>query len=103
MPSMTLPLRAEMEDGTTYDVKADQRDLSRWEVQPFGCSFAQFESKAMTGMRWLAWHALTRTGVITMKWEHFDKVCVEVGEIPSEVSEDDSSDPGKPGRSGARS
>lgn len=83
MASIVVEIRAEMEDGTTQDVVADQRDIARWEIQDFGCPFAAIDMRIHLGLRWLAWSALSRRNMLPavdgkpMSWEHFDAVCVE--------------------------
>lgn len=83
MASILVEIRAEMEDGTTYDVVADQRDIARWEVQDFGTPFAEIHARIHLGLRWLAWSALTRRSMLPevdgkpMSWMQFDAVCVE--------------------------
>lgn len=83
----------EMEDGTTYDVTVDQRDIARFEVQPFAGNPA---SMMHTFYRFTAFSALDRAGALkngkaNMGWEAFNKQCVEVrdanpnqGEAPKE-------------------
>lgn len=77
MASMLMEIDVEMEGGDTYQVVADQRDMAKWEVQPFGCSFNEFESRGMTAIRFLAWSALSRQQKITMKWDEFNAQCIE--------------------------
>jgi len=91
-------LRAEMEDGTTYDVVADQRDVAKFEVQDFGCSAMELGSRMATAYRYMAWSALTRRGEIKLKWLEFDAQCVEVSDMPDEESAlpADAEDPGQP-------
>ncbi|MEU5965953.1 hypothetical protein ABZ777_32510 [Micromonospora parva] len=98
----TFELRVEMEDGTTYDVVADQRDVARFEVQDFGCSSSVLMSRISTAYRFMAWSALTRRGEITLKWAEFDATCVEVIDMPDDeesASPADAEDPGQPGPS----
>lgn len=97
MARMLIEIRAEMEDGTTHDVVADQRDIARWEIQDFGCPFSQLDTRVMLAMRWLAWSALKRRGEIDMTWDQFDAQCIEAGDIPDEESElpADAADPGQ--------
>lgn len=101
-----MELAVEMEDGTTFSVVADQRDIARWEVQPFGGPFSQFENKGMTGMRFLAWSAAFRQQLTTLKWEEFNDKCVEATP-PEDEGEGtvaaDAEDPGLPAPSAARS
>lgn len=105
MSRLTFELRAEMEDGAVHDVVADQRDLAKWEVQPFGTSMEEMKSRLATAMRFLAWSALTRQGDIELKWVEFDARCIEVGDIPEAEASGapDAVDPGKPARSATRS
>lgn len=113
MPSLVFELNVEMEDGSTYAVVADQRDIARWEVQPFGWPVAQMEeSVSMTFFRFLAWSAAFRQQLTSWKWEEFDGRCVEAmppadeegdgeegeGKVPV-----DAEDPGRPAPSGGRS
>ncbi len=58
MSKMHMPLKVELEDGTTFEVVADQRDAAEWEVQPFGTSFFAGRSRPLTLMRWMAWAIL---------------------------------------------
>ena len=101
----TFELRAEMEDGTTYDVVADQRDVAKFEVQDFGCSARDMLSRIATAYRYLAWSALTRRGEIKTPWQEFDAQCVEVTDTPDEESAvpADAEDPGQPAPSGGSS
>lgn len=98
MSSMAIKLHVEMEDGLQFDVVADQRDFAKWEVQPFGRPFEQFEERAMTGLRFLAYSAAVRGGLTDLfKWDDFDAKCVEV--MPPD-DEEEGADPlaGSPGR-----
>ncbi len=115
MPSMTFELAVEMDDGRTFDVVADQRDIARWEVQPFGWPIVKMEDHASMGFfRFLAWSAATRQGHTTEPWADFDAHCVEAmppddedGEGSSGEGEggvpDDADDPGRPAPSGTPS
>lgn len=97
MPSMLIELRVEMEDGTTYDVVADQRDVAKWEVQDFGCSIREWDSRMNLAYRFLAWSALKRRGLIDLTWDQFDAQCIEAADLPDEESAvpADAEDPGK--------
>lgn len=102
MPSMLIELRVEMEDGTTHDVVADQRDIAKWEIQDFGCPFSDISSRIMLALRWLAWSALSRRGRLPevdgkpMTWEQFDAVCVEASDMPAKDDGGEGLDPGQP-------
>jgi len=109
MSKIQMELSAEMEDGTTEQVVADQRDIARWEIQPFGCPFAEMQggNRALLAMRWLAWHALHRMGRTTLGWDAWDGQCVEVMPPDDEGTEDappaEEVDPGRPARSASAS
>lgn len=102
MPSILIEIRAEMEDGTVHDVVADQRDVAKWEVQDFGCSFAEIDTRPMMALRWLAWCALSRRGETKLAWPEFDAQCIEAGD-PGDPEESglpaDGVDPGQPATS----
>lgn len=101
MPSLIIELGVEMEDGSTYKVVADQRDIARFEVQPFGFPAAQMEEKLSMGMlRFLAWSAMTRQQLTTLKWPEFDAKCVEAGPLDDEEPEvpANAEDPSIPGQ-----
>ncbi|SIQ07276.1 hypothetical protein [Micromonospora avicenniae] len=98
MPSLLFELRVEMEDGTTYDVVADQRDAAKFEVQDFGCSISAIDSRLATAFRYMAWSAMTRRGETKLSWKDFDAQCIEVIDMPEpeEAGEPgDALDPGQ--------
>lgn len=101
MARIAVELHVEMEDGTTYDVVADQREVSKWEVQDFGTPFPEIGERMHLGLRWLAWSALSRRGELPavdgkpMSWEQFDALCVEASD-PVDVDEQGDPDPGQP-------
>jgi hypothetical protein len=86
MPSIDLHMTVRMEDGTEHDVHADQRDIAKWEVQPFAA-----EGRMNVQMRYLAWSALSRAGDYRQPWERFNNVdCVEA--VDGGGAEDDGED-----------
>lgn len=93
MSGISLPLRAVMEDGTTWDVVADQRDAADWEMQEFGTPFLQGWRKGVLLTRWLAWRAGKRRKLHTLSWEKFSEACLSVDDVPSEDT--DAGDPGR--------
>lgn len=107
MARFQLELHVEMEDGSTFDVVADQRDIARWEVQDFGCPFADaVERQLLMAFRYFAWSAASRRGLLPevdgkpMTWEQFDVLCVEASD-PIDDDEDavievTDPDPGQP-------
>lgn len=119
MASILIELHAQLEDGRTFDVVADQRDVARWEIQDFGVPFSiTFETRPMLAMRWLGWCALSRRDQLDgMTWEEFDAVCVEVADPVADAAAGDGdqvdvdqlpeagegTDPGRPGPSAGSS
>lgn len=98
MATMLFELDVEMEDGTAYVVVADQRDVARWEIQPFGWPAAQIEEKAsMTFFRFLGWSASVRQQITQEAWDAWNAKAVEVLPVEDEESElpADAADPGQ--------
>lgn len=103
MSTLRFELSVEMDDGTKWEVVADQRDVARWEVQPFGWPAGQIkEQVSMAFFRFLAWSASTRQQFTTDTWEKFDGLCVEAMPLPDPEDDDDASDPGQSAPSGSR-
>lgn len=75
MPNIRFNFSVEMEDGTTYEVEADQRDIVAWEVHADGLNSLGY---AHTVQRYIAWNALKRKKVIKISWDTFNENCVEV-------------------------
>lgn len=97
MAKLHFEIHVEMEDGETWVVVADQRDIARWEIQDFGCPWGEVTSISFSLSRFLAWSASARQGKTELKWDEFNEKCIEVGDIPSEDgdADDDSEDPGQ--------
>jgi len=92
---MRFEYTATMEDGSTLDVVADQRDVAAFEVSPNGCSFLEATSKPFTYARYMAWHAARRGKLTTLTWEDWDAQCVQV-DSRDEKDDLEASDPGQP-------
>ncbi len=91
----------EMEDGRTFEIVVDQRDVAAFELEPFGSPFTQVAPRVMTFMRWTAWHALVRTKALSPRvytWPEFNVECVEVRDPEEAVSSE--VDPTTPDTSG---
>lgn len=98
MASMLFELTVEMEGEEPYVIVADQRDIARWEVQPFGWPAGQLEEKAgMLFFRFLAWSASVRQRKVTSSFEQWSDTCIEVLPVDDEESEipADAEDPGQ--------
>lgn len=77
--SIKLKYHVYMEDGTEYDVIVHQREIARFEAQPFGVSFAKaLEEGVFTLMRWTAWKVLWDRRDYKGSWDVFDQECLEV-------------------------
>jgi hypothetical protein len=100
MAKLVFELDVEMEDGHTFSVVADQRDVAKFEVQPFGFPWGDKveEKMGMGTFRFLAWSAGTRQGLTSLPWADFDAQCVEALPPDDEEGEsapaDDVEDPG---------
>ena len=70
--------RIEMDDGTSFEVASDARDIRRWESE-HGDSYIRTQI-SMTQIAQLVYLALRRTGQINGRYpsyEDFDAHCVE--------------------------
>lgn len=85
MAKLQIKLAAEMENGTTHEVVADQRDVAAWEAHTNGWDIA---THAHMAARFLTWHALNRTKKTAMNWERFNSLLIEAAY--SEDEDDDS-------------
>lgn len=75
MPRFQQEIDVEMDDGQTWSVVADQRDLARYEVQDF-----YNPARLFTGVRFLAWSASHRAGKTKLSWVPFNASCIEAGD-----------------------
>ena len=103
---MVFELHVDMEDGGSWDVVADQRDIAKWEVQPFGWPIGRLigpdgegdpSAVSLTFLRWLAWSASSRQQYTKLGWPEFNDVCVDVAELEDQAPDAvDALDPGQP-------
>jgi hypothetical protein len=98
MGSMMWTLEVEPEQGEAFSVVADQRDVARFEAEPFGWPITQIQERAGTMFwRYLAWTACRRTGKLRMTWEQWGDKIVDVTPAPGgDGAPDDAQDPGSP-------
>lgn len=91
-----IGLAVELEDGTTWEVSADQRDLAKWELQPF------YDPARLTvRQRYMGYAASVRAGRTDLSWPKFDAACVEVrGADDDSDDEPEEVDPTEPDPSG---
>jgi hypothetical protein len=86
-----VPLHVELEDGTTWDVVTDQRDLAAFELQAFYAP-----GRDATRQRYMAYSASVRNKQTELSWPKFDAACVEVV-LAGEAEEVDPTQPAPPG------
>lgn len=82
----------QLEDGDPIDVVADQRDVARFEVQPFGCAWSEVSGRLHTAMRFTAWSAMFRQGMTKLSWAKFDEQCIEVTDLKRPDDDEDQGD-----------
>lgn len=77
--STVFNLEAEMVDGTTFRVQADQRDIAEFECEPYGVSFYLIEARPYTFLRYIAWRAGKRNKLHEFPtYEAFKDECLTV-------------------------
>lgn len=69
----TVPFLVELEDGATWDVVVDQRDIAAWEMQDF-----YDDERTTVRMRYTAFNASSRTAKTNLSWPKFNAACVSV-------------------------
>lgn len=94
MPATQLSYRVEMEDGDTWDVVADQRDLAEYELQEF-----YDVTRPVVTARYLGWRASMRQGKTKLSWPQFREKCLEVGATPKAGAAAGDVDPTQPAAS----
>lgn len=101
MPGISIPLTAVMTDGTEHKVVVDQRDVAAFELE-HRISFTRVHTECLAAfMRWTAWHAARRTGVIDgrTKFAQFNEQ-LEYATDEEEKETPAEPDPTKPALSG---
>ncbi len=102
MAKMIFELAVEMDGQEPFTVVADQRDVAKWEIQPFGWPAVKIEEEAsMVFFRFLAWSACVRQQRTQEGWDAWSAKCVEVLPVDDEESAlpADAEDPGQTDRS----
>lgn len=95
--STSFALTVTYDDGTADKVTAGQREMARWEAEPFGCaSLTAMDAKPITFMRYLAWAALSRKPGATLP--AFAKWSEGVDEVSDAEADAAATDPTSPGR-----
>ena len=94
MPAIEFSFHVEMEDNKSWDVSADQRDLSRYETTDY---FGEVQ-RTHTFYRYMAWSASHRKGLTNLPWDEFNEKCVQVTDV--DEGKDKVLDPTQPGQPG---
>jgi hypothetical protein len=88
----------EMDDGSDFEVTADQRDWAAMEAKEFP------PAATATRVRFMVWSAARRAGQIKDGWERFNSTtCVSVEAQEDESEDEEGLDPGRRGASAATS
>ena len=97
-------LQVIMESEEPFIVTSDQRDTAAFELEDFGVPYAQIRERPDTFMRWIAWHALSRTGQTKLTWHKWTSQAIAVIDAPvtGPVQEADEDTPLAGGRKGRR-
>jgi hypothetical protein len=91
MPSIQIKLTVLMEDGATWDVTVDQRDIANWEMQGF-----YDDERTTVRQRFVAFAASARGKQTELSWPRFNALCVEV--MPAEAEGSERVDPTRQGQ-----
>jgi hypothetical protein len=89
---MDQKYKVTMDDGTGYEVVADQRDVAKWEIMPFGTSWEMASTRLFTYSRFCAWNASRRAKRTTETWDDWNEQC----KLVEGVDEETMPDPGQP-------
>jgi hypothetical protein len=96
MSQTIFQLKVDMEDGSAWEVQADQRDFARFEREPFGLPFHMMFDRPFTTLRYLAWTAGRRNNKHKIgTFEQFEDACALVTRLDQDEDEG-AVDPGKP-------
>ena len=96
--SIIFDLHVVGESDVEFYVVADQRDMAKWEVQPFGGPITELDKIAMLGLRYLAWSAATRQRLTVLNWDEWSDWCIEAmprDDAEAPAGDDESGDPGQ--------
>jgi hypothetical protein len=99
MTSMVFHYSVELEDGRKFDTVSDQRDVAKWELEPFGCAFMTgLQERTVSLSRYLAWSSSKRDGQHKLTWAAW---CDKAKEVTATGSADEVEpvDPGNPAAS----
>lgn len=93
MGTTVARIAVEMEDGKTWEVCVDQRDMAQWEMQPF-----YDNNRSTVRQRYVAYAASVRGKQTELSWPKFNAACVET-RYPDDGDEAEEVDPTRPDQS----
>jgi len=99
MAALRLPYVVDMEDGTTLEVVADQRDLAAWESHR---DYRPPHEAPHTASRFWAWSAAKRAGQYGQPWVRWQDEAVDVRDADDEQEGEQGPTPPSPGPKGRR-
>lgn len=79
-----MQVKVRYDDGTEVEASIGQRDVARWEAQPFGGQKA-IDEKPVTFARYVSWSALQRSRQARdLPWPRWDEIVDEVEVIETD-------------------
>jgi hypothetical protein len=80
--SSRVPIRATFEDGSSWEVTIDQRDMAKFELQTF------FDpNRNLTRQRYAVYSAAVRGKLTDLSWPKFDAILVDTEAAEEDVEE----------------
>lgn len=67
-----------MEDGRTWDVQTDNRDMIRWDENAGKRGWPDPSKAPFLWLTFIAWAALRRQGLVELSWDDFRGQALEV-------------------------
>lgn len=64
---------------TEFDIQTDNRDSIQWDITRTRKGWPPLQEAALLWLTFMAWHALHRSGAITLTLDQFMAQCVQVG------------------------
>jgi hypothetical protein len=81
----------------TVDVSVGQREMAKWEQQPFGCSAgAAMDLKPFSFLRWVAWERMRTTRQLPRNSRDKSLTFAEWDELVDEVIDNEADEPADP-------
>lgn len=74
--AMTFDMVVDYDDGTTQDVRADQRDCVAWEMREKTGTSRAMDEKPMIFFRFITWHAMKRQGLTELGRDAWEAIVI---------------------------